>query len=174
MHRAMLVAMATLAVAAPALYAQTNLPPNSRVRVELRDGGHVIGRLTEVRADTLVVIDEGLILASKYHIPADRMRRVDVSRGKYVSAGRVFGGALLGAVGGYIAAFLVPGVAHQCSADVCESGSGLAAAILVGIAGGVTLGYLTPADRWEAVPSPVRIGLGGDARNARLGVSFAF
>lgn len=174
MHRAMLVAIATLAIAAPVLHAQTTVPVNSRVRVEFGHGERVIGKLTENRGDTLVVIDDGLILASKYRIPADRMRRIDVSRGKYVSAGRVFGGALLGALGGWIAAMVVPGIATQCSADLCETGSGFALAMLVGIAGGVTLGVLTPADRWEAVPSPVRIGFGGDAQRARLGVSLSF
>jgi hypothetical protein len=174
MHRAMLAAIATLLMAAPSVYTQTNVPANSRVRVEMRDGHHVIGRLTDVRADTLVVIDDGLILDSKYHIPGNQVRRIDVSREKYVSAGRVVGGALVGAVAGYVAAFLVPGLAQQCSADVCESGSGLAAAILVGIGAGVTLGYLTPADRWEAVPSPVRVGLGGDATHARVGILIAF
>lgn len=174
MHRAMLVAITTLAMVTPVLHAQTTVPVNSRVRVSMRNGEHVIGRLTEVRGDTLVVIDDGVLLHSKYRIPADRMRRIDVSRGKYVSAGRVFGGALLGALGGYVAAFLVPGVAEQCSADVCGTGSGFAAAIFVGIAGGVTLGVLTPADRWEAVPSPVRVGFGGGFREARVGLSVTF
>jgi small nuclear ribonucleoprotein (snRNP)-like protein len=174
MHRAMLVAITTLAMATPVLHAQTTVPVNSRVRVSMRNGEHVIGRLTEVRGDTLVVIDNGVLLNSKYRIPADRMRRIDVSRGKHVSAGRVFGGALLGALGGYVAANVVPGIAMQCSADVCGTGSGFAAAMLVGIAGGVTLGVLTPADRWEAVPSPVRVGFGGDPGRPRLGVSLSF
>jgi hypothetical protein len=102
------------------------------------------------------------------------MRRIDVSRGKYVSAGRVFGGALLGAIGALAAVVVVPGLAEHCSADVCDFGSGFAAAMLVGIAGGVTLGVLTPADRWEAVPSPLRVGAGGGVRRARLGVSLSF
>jgi len=174
MRCVVLSAIATLLIATPRAHAQTHLPANSRVRVEFQDGHHVIGRLTDVRADTLVVVDDGLIWDSKYRIPADRMRRLDVSRGKYVHAGRVIGGALLGAVAGYVAALVVPGVGMQCSADLCESGAGLAAAILVGIAGGVTLGMLTPADHWEAVPRPVRVGAGGDRQYTRLGISLAF
>ena len=174
MHRALLAAIATVVMAAPAVHAQTTVPVNSRVRIEFGNGERVIGELTEKRGDTLVVIDEGLILDSKYRIPADRVRRVDVSRGKYVSAGRVFGGALLGAVAGYIAGLVVPGIATQCSADLCETGAGLPLAMLVGIAGGVTLGVLTPADRWEAVPSPVRVGFGGGFREARVSLSVTF
>ena len=174
MHRATLAAVATVLIAAPSVYGQTNLPANSRVRVELRDGSHVVGRLTHIESDTLVVIDEGLILDSRHRIPTDRMRRLDVSRERYVHPGRVIGGAVLGAVGALVAAALIPGLVEECSGDVCDSGAGLAAAMLVGIAGGAALGYLTPADRWEAVPSPVRLGFGGDARHARVGISVAF
>ena len=174
MRRAMLAAIATLLIAAPAIRAQTTVPVNSRVRVEFGDGERVIGKLTENRGDTLVVIDEGLIWDSKYRIPADRMRRIDVSREKYVSAGRLFGGALLGALGALVTVAVVPGLVEYCSGDTCDLGSGFAAAMLVGIAGGVTLGYLTPADRWEAVPSPVRVGVGGGGQRARLGISLAF
>jgi small nuclear ribonucleoprotein (snRNP)-like protein len=170
----MLAAIAGLLIAAPGVHAQTSLPANSRVRVELRDGHRVIGRLTHVSSDTLVVIDEGLILDSTHRIPTDRMRRIDVSRGKYVHAGRVIGGGLLGAVGAFVLAALVPGLVDQCSADVCESGAGLGVAMLVGIAGGVTLGMLTPADHWEAVPPPVRVGSGGHAQYRRIGISLAF
>jgi hypothetical protein len=172
MRCSILAAIGGLLIAAPTAYAQTNVPVNSRVRVELRNGQHVTGRLTDVRADTLVVIDDGLVWDSNHRIPADRMRRIDVSRGKYVHAGRVVGGALLGAVAGFIGGLVT--ATSECDGDVCGYGSTFPAAIAIGIAGGVTLGVLTPADRWEAVPSPVRVGVAGDGRHARLGLSFAF
>jgi hypothetical protein len=175
MYYAMLAAIATVMIAAPAIQAQTTVPVNSRVRVTMRDGQVAIGRLTEVRGDTLVVIDDGVLLDSKYRITTDRMTRVDVSRGKYVHAGRVVGGALLGAVGGVLTVSFVPRLAKtRCSGDVCGTGSAVVEGMVIGAAAGIVLGILTPADRWEAVPSPVRIGFGGDGRHARLGVSFAF
>ena len=172
MRCSMLAAIGALLIAAPAAHAQTNVPANSRVRVELRNGDHVIGRLTDVQADTLVVIDDGLVWDSKHRIPADRMRRIDVSRGKYVHAGRVIGGALLGAVAGFIGGLVVS--TTECSGDVCGTGSAFPATMAIGVAGGVVLGVLTPADRWEAVPSPVRVGFGGGSREARVGLSVTF
>ena len=175
MHRVMFAAIATLLVAVPTIHAQTTVPVNSRVRVTMRNGEGVTGRLAEVRGDTLIVIDEGLLFSSQYRIPAASTRRVDVSRGKAVSPVRVIGGALLGAAAGTLVVGVVPGLSKmECSADVCGAGPAFTEGLLVGTLGGVLLGVLTPADRWEAVPSPVRIGFGGDGRQARLAVSLAF
>ena len=172
MHRAVLTLLATLLIAAPSIQAQTTLPANAKVRVTSWNGQRVTGRLAEVRGDTLVVVRDGLLWNPTYRIPLDRRTRVDVSRGKYVHPGRVIGGALLGVVGGFIGGMMF--TFTECSGDVCGTGPAFPAAMAIGIAGGVVLGVLTPADRWEAVPSPVRVGLGGDARHARLGVSLAF
>ena len=68
------------------------------------------------------MIDDGLIWDSKYRIPANRMRRIDVSRGKYVHAGRVIGGALLGAVGAFVAVIGEAGLGKsRLLAEVSES-----------------------------------------------------
>ena len=172
MHRVVLMLLATLLLAAPTIQAQATLPANARVRVTSWNGERVIGRLAEVRGDTIVLVQDGLLWNPTFRIPVDRRTRVDVSRGKYVHAGRVIGGALLGVVGGFIAGMVF--TTTECSGDVCGTGPAFPAAMAIGIAGGVMLGVLTPADRWEAVPSPVRVGLGGDARHGRLGVSLAF
>ena len=172
MHRARLALLATLLIVAPGIQAQATLAANARVRVSSWNGQQVIGRLAEVRGDTLVVIKDGLLWNPTYRIPLDRRTRVDVSRGKYVHPGRVIGGALLGALGGYIAGIFIP--TTECSGDVCGTGPAFPAAMAIGVAGGVVLGVLTPADRWEAVSPPVRVGVGGDARHARIGVSLAF
>jgi hypothetical protein len=175
MHRAKVALLATLLIAAPAIQAQTTLPANARVRVTSWNGQRVIGRLAEVRGDTLMVVKDGLLWNPTYRIPLDRGTRVDVSRGKYVHAGRVIGGALLGAVAGFITVVAVPGISTtECSGDVCGTGPAFPAAMAIGVAGGIMLGVLTPADRWEAVHSPVRIGFGGDGQHGRLGVSLAF
>ena len=172
MHRAQLALLATLLTAAPGIQAQSPLTANARVRVSSWNGQQVIGRLAEVRGDTLIVIKDGLLWNPTYRIPVDRTTRVDVSRGKYVHAGRVIGGALLGALGGYIAGFFIS--TTECSGDVCGTGPAFPAANAIGVAGGVMLGVFTPADRWEPVPKPVRVGLGGDGRHARVGVLLAF
>ena len=173
MHRASLAVITTLLIAAPAIHAQTTVPLNSRVRVEFGDGERVIGTLTGDRGDTLIVIRDGLLWDSKYRIPARRITRVDVSRGKHVSRGRVVGSAVLGAVGGMLMVYVIPELSSQCSDDVC-AGPRAMEAMVVGAASGVIIGSLIPVDRWEAVPRPVRVGLGGDARHARLGISLAF
>ena len=175
MHRAKLGLLATLVIIPPRVHAQTSLPENARVRVTSWNGERVIGRLAEVRGDTLVVVQDGLLWNPMYRIPVDRRTRVDISRGKYVHPGRVIGGAVLGAVGAFMAVSLVPGLTRtRCSGDVCSTSPAIDEALFVGVAGGVILGVLTPGDRWETVHSPVRVGLGGDARHARLGVSLAF
>lgn len=175
MRRATLALLAALLVAAPAAQAQTTLPLNSRVRVVSWNGQRVIGRLAEARGDTLIVIQDGLLWNPTFRIPFDRMTRVEISRGKYVHPGRVIGGALLGAVGAFIVVNVVPGLTTtECSVDVCSTGPAFFPAMFVGVAGGFALGVLTPADRWEAVPTPLRVGFGGDGRHARLGVSVAF
>ena len=172
MHRATLALLATLLIVAPRVHAQSTIPANARVRITSWNGQRVIGRLAEVHGDTLIVIQHGVLWSPTFRIPVDRRTRVDVSRGKYVHPGRVIGGALLGVVGGFIAGMVFS--TTQCSGDVCGTGPAFPAAMAIGIAGGVILGVLTPADRWEGVPSPVRVGLGGDARRARVGVSLAF
>ena len=171
MRRTLIAAFATLGMVAPAVHAQSNIPANARVRVVSWNGQQVIGRLAETRGDTLVVVKDGLLWNPTYRIPVDRTTRVDVSRGKYVHPGRVVGGVLLGGLGGYIAGSLIS--ITKCSGDVCGTGPAFPAALASGVAGGVMLGVFTPADRWEAVPKPVRVGFGGDGRHARVGVSLA-
>ena len=175
MHRAKLAFLATLLVAASDVAAQSTLAANSRVRVVSWNGQRVIGRLAKIRGDTLIVVQDGLLWNPTYRIPVDRATRVEVSRGKYVHPARVIGGALLGAAAGVLTVHVVPGLTKtRCSADVCGTSSAVGEGMVIGAAAGVVLGVLTPADRWEAVPKPVRLGLGGDARQARLGVSLSF
>lgn len=173
--RPTLLLLVAIVILAPPIRAQTTVPPNSRVRVVAWNGDRVVGRLAEARGDTLVVVQDGLLWNPTLRIPLDRTTRVEVSRGKYVHPARVIGGALLGAVGGFLAVSVVPGLTNtECSADVCGTSPAIAEAMFIGVAGGVVLGILTPADRWEAVPAPVRVGFGSGVREARVGVSLTF
>lgn len=174
MRPTLVLLVALLAVAPPAR-TQTMVPPNTRVRVVSWNGQRVIGRLADARGDTLVVVQDGLLWSPTFRIPVDGRTRVDVSRGKYVHAGRVIGGALLGALGGFLAVTLVPGLSKtECSADVCGTSAAVGEGLIVGLAAGFTLGLLTRADRWEAVLPPVRVGFGSDNRRARLAIALSF
>ena len=175
MHRAVLALLATLLIGAPRIQAQTTLPVDSRLRVTLQDGQQVIGRVAETRGDTVVVIKDGMLRQPRVRLHADQITRVDVSRGKYVSVGRVIGGGLVGALVGLVVVRLTPEpTTLRCDGDICRTDPKSNAAVLVGAAGGVLLGLVVPVDRWHPVAPPVRVGLGGDARQARLGFSFAF
>jgi hypothetical protein len=113
---------AALLLVVPGTGAQTIVPADSRVRATLQDGEQVIGRIAEVRGDTLVVIRDGLLRHSRARLHADQVTRVDVSRGKYVSAERVISGGLLGALVGLVVVRLMPeSNTVRCSGDVCTS-----------------------------------------------------
>ena len=173
--RVTLALFVTLLISAPAVRTQATVAADSRVRVTLQHGQQVIGRVAEVRGDTVVVIKDGLLWRPRVVLRADQMTGVDVSRGKYVSVGRVIAGGLVGALGGLIVYRLMPEpTSYRCSGDVCITKEKSKAPFLIGASGGVILGVVLPVDQWQAVPPPVRLGLGGDFRQARLGVSFAF
>lgn len=174
MQRIQLVCLTTLLFVAPVMRAQTSVPPDSRVRVTLRDERRVTGKLSDVRGDTLVVIGDGLLFHPTWRVPGDQTKSVEVSRGKYRSAGRVVAGGLLGAGLAFLATRTIPGlVDDECSADVCSSPS-VAGPVFVGFLGGGVLGAFSRGDRWESVPRPVRVGFGGEPDGARLGIAFAF
>src|SRR5688572_15196865 len=173
--RPALVLFAALLLVAPDIRAQATLPVDSRVRVTLQNGQQVTGRVGEVRGDTIVLIEDGLLRHPRVRLHADQLTRVDVSVAKQVSASRVIGGALMGALGGLIVKRLMPTpTALRCDADICFTDEKSNAPVLVGAGGGFVLGLLIPVDRWRAVPPPVRIGLYGDFRHTHFGVSLAF
>ena len=167
-----LALLVTLFIAGPVVHAQTTIPASSKVRVSLRDGSRVTGKLVDVRGDTVIVAKRnGLVIA----VPGHLTRRVAVSRGKRASAGRVISGALAGAAASLLATAVIPELSSmKCSADVCYAGPEFEKALVIGMIGGGMVGAMFVVDRWETVPGPLRVGFGGDGRRARLGVSFAF
>ena len=174
MRRASFALLIPLLVAASTVRAQTTVPVDSRVRVSLRNGSTVTGRLAAIRGDTIVVVEDGLVLHLTARIPADRMTRIEMSRGEYTHPGRVFGGAVLGAVGSLVLIGVVPGLVDDgCSGDVC-SGPSLTVPLAIGTIAGAILGGLDKADRWESVPVPVRLGFGGGFQRTHIGIAVAF
>jgi hypothetical protein len=170
MRRAVLAIVTTLLVALRGAAAQTTLQADARVRVSLRDGHPVIGRLAEVRGDTLVVIRDGVFFHPTYRLAPDVTTRVDVSQGKYVSSGYVLAGMLLGLGGAFVFSMLN---GPECSGDVCSSELEAKTLFLGGVAGAL-LPVAFPIDRWEPIPRPIRLGLGGGLRHGRLGGTIAF
>ena len=174
MRRAEFALLIPLLLVASALRAQATLPVDSRVRVSLRNGSTVTGRLAAIRGDTLVVVEDGLVLHLTARIPADRMTRIEMSRGEYTHPGRVFGGAVLGAVGSLVLIYAVPGLVDDgCSGDVC-SGPSFEVPLFIGAIAGAILGGLDKADRWESVPVPIRLGFDSGLQRAHVGVAIAF
>jgi hypothetical protein len=166
--------LTTLLAATSVAWAQATVPADSRVRVSLRDGSQVTGKLSEVRGDTLIVISDGMLFHPTWRVSADETKSVEVSRGRERSGEHVLAAALLGAGLGALAALAVPGLADDgCSGDVCD-GPSLAVPMLLGLSIGAALGGLSRVDRWETLSTPVRLGFGVAPEGARLGLSLAF
>jgi hypothetical protein len=127
-----------------------------------------------MRGDTLIVIRRVWFWHETVRVRPEQTVRLEVSRGKFPSAGRAVTGAVIGAGISMLAALTIPGLVDDgCSADVC-SGPSLAEPLLFGAVFGGFLGGMTRGDRWERVATPVRLGFGGAPGEARLGVSLAF
>ena len=175
MRGALIAVLTTLALTAPAAIGQTTtVSADSRVRVSLKDGRRVTGTLSEMRGDTLVIISDGRLFRPTWKVAAGQAGRVEVSRGKYRSSGRILAGTLAGAGGGILAALTIDGLVDDgCSGDVC-SGPSVTGPMLIGAAAGGVLAALVRVDRWEPVPTPVRLGVGAAPQRARLVISFSF
>jgi hypothetical protein len=147
-------------------------PIGSRVRVWTAPGRNVAGELTEVRGDTLIVTKTG-ISSHSWTLHVDSARRIEVSRGRYVSADRIVAGALLGAAS--VLAFVSlfdAAIPDLCPWEQCaESGPTNAQLTMMGAAAGAVAGAMRLADRWEEVSKPVRVSIVPQHREARVAIA---
>ena len=175
-----LVAAFAIALAAAPVAAQADSiarwPVESRVRIRTTNNQTVIGQLTEVRGDTLIVRKEGALFRPWKKVLADSAGRIEVSRGRYISGERVAEEALAGAAVVILTYVVMDAVIPDfCDSDNCgASFPDYARAGALGAAAGALSGVLHPADRWEEVPKPVRVGFVPARGQARIGFSFAF
>ena len=175
-----LVAAFAIALAVAPVGAQTDSiarwPVESRVRIRTTTNQTVIGQLTEVRGDTLIVRKEGALFRPWRKVLVDSAGRIEVSRSRYISAERVAGGALAGAAGMILTYVLMDAVMPDfCIWGNCgDSSPDYAQAGALGAAAGALSGVLHLADRWEEVPKPLRVGFAPARGEARIALSFAF
>lgn len=177
MRRHLAVAAVALLVAGP-LRAQSDTastwPVGSRVRVSTQTTRKVVGKLSEVRGDTLVIRTGSGLIRFRRKVHADSSLSIEISRERYVSARRIAGGALAGAIGGV----LLSVVLDEAVGDICVFGEcstsdpDYARGALIGGVGGALAGAMSFADRWEKVPSPVRVSVEPGGRRAQLGLRF--
>ena len=179
MHR-QAIALIAMLVAASTATAQTDSAPqwpvDSRVRIRTMSNQTVVGRLAEVRGDTLVIRKEGALFRPWKRILADSARQIEVSRDRYISAGRVVGGALAGAAAMVAMGFVMDAVMPDlCTGDGCEDSRAIHTDVVVlGAAVGAIGGAMYLADRWEEVPKPVRVSVAPARGQARVVFSLSF
>lgn len=157
-----LLGAASLAVA-PALQGQSmaDVPAGTRVRVSEQAAGRLVGTVTEVRRDTLLVLARGEVHA----LPISSIRTLHVSRGRPPrTASALEGGAiglLTGAIGGAVSlavsSLLVPDACDREGDGVlCFSTGewalvGAAIGAPLGAASGALAGLISPRERWRSV-----------------------
>jgi hypothetical protein len=167
-------------IAASTASAQTDSAPHwpvaTRVRVQTASNRTVVGQLAEVRGDTLVIQEEWALFGGRKRVPVESVRRIEISRDRYISAGRVVGGALGGAAAAVLTAFLVDAVMPDlCTGDGCEDTSPIQPDLIaLGAVLGALGGVIDRADRWEQLPRPIRVNVAPERGEARLVLSFSF
>lgn len=137
--------------AVPTTAQQPPIPLGTRVRITT-PAARTAGRLVRLRTDTVAIDRDGSTLV----VPAVRITRFDVSRGRRSRTGR---GALLGALIGTAAGIAAGAI--LCSGDRCESSGGDFAGVgilalgggglLAGLGIGAVAGALVTNERWEEV-----------------------
>ena len=175
---------AALLTVAPAVQGQSmaDLPAGTRVRVAEQAAGRLVGTISGVRRDTLLVLARGQVHA----LPISSIRTLQVSRGRPPrGAAALEGGAiglLTGAIGG-AASLAIPSLVMPDACDregdgvLCFSTGewalvGVAIGAPLGAVSGAVAGLISPRERWRPVtargapaltvkaqPAGVRIGL---------------
>ncbi|HJU69277.1 MAG TPA: hypothetical protein VJ650_13635 [Gemmatimonadaceae bacterium] len=172
---ALAIALAMTSVAGAQADSVSQWPVGSRVRIRTTKES-VVGQLTELRGDTLVIRKEDALFRPWKRIHVDSALALAVSRGRYISGERVAGGALGGAAAMVLTYVLMDAVIpDMCTGDGCDdSGPGYVQAALLGGAVGALGAVVIPADRWEEVPKPLRVSLVPWREHTRLVLSFSF
>ena len=176
--RRYVIAVAAVLTAAPSS-AQTDTaagwPVGSRVRVWTTASRNVVGRLKELRSDTLIIEMTG-ILTHEARIPATRAVRVDVSDGQRLSPANIAGGALGGAALGALTTFVLDeALGDLCSDGECEERrADYKLAVILGAAVGAVAGATQLEDKWREVGLPGRITIAPSAGATMIGFSLTF
>jgi hypothetical protein len=178
MHRAIIGLFIVALATASQLRAQDEAlgwPVGSRIRVSTLSSRNVVGRLSEVRGDTLIIRTGSGLIKFRKRVHVDSLLSLEISRDRYVSGRRVAGGAFAGAIGGVVlTAVLIQSVGDVCVLGNCNPRDpDYARAALIGGVGGAIAGAITLADRWEKVPSSVKFSVDPRGKQGRLGLSFA-
>ena len=172
---ALAIALVATSVAGAQSDSASQWPVGSRVRIKTTKGS-VVGHLTELRGDTLIIRKADALFRPWKKILVDSAVALDVSRGRYISADQVVRGALAGAAAMVLTYVLMDAVLPDlCTGDGCDnSGPNYLQGAALGGAVGALGGVAIPADRWEEVPKPIRVGLDPTRGQARLAFSFSF
>lgn len=181
---AVVVLAAGMAGPAAAQSSAADLPGGTRVRVAEQTTGRLVGTVTEVRGDTLLVLARGEVHA----VPISSIRTIQVSRGRPPRlASALEGGAiglLTGAIGGAallaIPSLLVPDACDREGDGVlCFSTAewalvGVAIGAPLGAASGALVGFLSPRERWRRVEragNAPRLSVQSGSGGLRIGFS---
>ena len=169
------IVLITTSVAGAQSDSGSQWPVGSRVRIRTAKES-IVGHLTELRGDTLIIRKDEALFRPWKKILVDSTVALAVSRGRYISADKVVRGALAGAAAMVLTYVLMDAVLpDMCTGDGCDnSGPNYLQGAALGGAVGALEGVVIPADRWEEVPMPVRVGLDTTRGQARLAFSLSF
>jgi hypothetical protein len=174
--------------AAPAQTA-ADLSPGTRVRVVDAGTGPVVGTVSAVRGDTLVVVSGKGAGAREVALSVSSIRRLQVSRGRPSRPLSALQGAAIGAVTGSVGGVLgttigslqadescgraVAGDDLLCFSTAEWAMIGVMIGAPMGAASGAALGFLFPQERWRSISTrhapAFTVAPAGDA--VRLGLS---
>ena len=155
----------------------TTWPIDSRVRVWTAASRNLVGYLTDVRGDTLLIVAPGAS-GRQTRMLADSAARLEVSDGRVLSARNVAGGAL---GGGALAVAtvavlkaLLDGGASCTVGGTCIDDPDYGRVALFGGAVGAIVGALKLEDQWREVRIPGRVSFVPSPRHSALTLSFSF
>jgi hypothetical protein len=146
--------------------AQTaDLAPGTRVRVVDAGTGRVVGTVSAVRGDTLVVVSGKGEGAREVALSVSSIRRLQVSRGRPSRPLSALHGAGIGAVSGSVGGLLGMTAANLRYGGSCDgtaddllcfsTGESALIAVMIGApmgaVSGAALGFLFPQERWRSI-----------------------
>jgi hypothetical protein len=167
LSRVVLALGACLLASPPALRAQVvdDLAPGTRVRVVEPGTGRIVGTVSALRGDTLVVLSGSGSSARTVSLPVSSMRSLQVSRGRPSRPASALRGAAIGLASGAVAG-LVGATAPSLFMDepcdrtaddlLCLSTAewamfGVLFGAPAGAAWGGAVGFLFPQERWHSI-----------------------
>ena len=134
----------------------------------------VVGTYQALRADTVVVIEDGTA-AKIWNFRTSTIDRLEVSAGlKGHNRGPMTRWALIGAGGGAVAgwltAMILEGASEDKYSDVLSAGVGAG----LGAVAGAVYGSRVLEEHWDSAPIPRRVGFMPTRDGFRLGFSASF